>query len=64
MEHNQYGYHQEEESSANDQEQLVSLQKNLLKVWEEFNVEEYYQNIILSYLDSLSDSQAREEITK
>jgi hypothetical protein len=56
MEHNQYGYHQEEESSANDQEQLVSLQKKLLKVWEEFNVEEYYQNIILSYLDSLSDS--------
>jgi len=35
---------------------LVSLQKNLLEVWEESKVEEYYQNIILTYLDTLPSS--------
>lgn len=39
--------------SSDPQLDLFSLQKNLLQVWENLNVDEYYQNLILTHLDSL-----------
>lgn len=43
---------------------LFSLQKNLLQVWENLNVDEYYQNLILAHLDSLPGQEAQSVITK
>lgn len=43
---------------ANSCEDLLSLQKKLLLVWEKQDVDEYYQNLLLNYMDSLPEEQA------
>jgi hypothetical protein len=43
---------------------LFTMQKNLLQVWENLNVDEFYQNLMLSYLDSLSGNDAQNLIAK
>lgn len=43
---------------------LFSLQKNLLQAWENLNVDEYYQNLILAHLDSLPGQEAQSVIAK
>lgn len=50
--------------SNDSQLNLFSLQKNLLQVWESLNVDEYYQNLILSHLDSLPGHEAQSVIAK
>ena len=43
---------------------LLSLQKKLLQVWEKQDVDEYYQNLLLNYMDSLPEEQALALITR
>ena len=45
-------------------EDLLSLQKKLLQVWEKQDVDEYYQNLLLNYMDSLPEEQALALITR
>lgn len=45
-----------------NRDNLVSLHNNLLKVWENQKVDQYYQNIILNYLDDLPEHVAKRKI--
>jgi hypothetical protein len=49
---------------ADSGEDLLSLQKKLAQVWEKQDVDEYYQNLLLNYMDSLPEEEALALITR